>query len=618
LPLYDAALKSFASGLLNEAEQHCLQALSTTPAHADSLHLLGLIYATTNRLDSGVELIGQAIRNDPTNPDYFSNLGTLLQRQGRFDEAFKSYHLALELKPDFVIVWIRLGDLLTKQDRFDEALVTYGRAAALDAQNAGVFCNIGGCLCKLKKAEEAIPWFRKAAELHTGNVKAHIGLGVALIDLDRFDEALAHLERAREIEPDSTEALNNLGVVLINLERFDEALSVLDRVLTISPNSAIAFSKRSLVLLRLGRLSEALAASDRAIALNPEYAEAHHSRARCLDAMLAVEEASSSFRNALDLDPHNEAAHWHFALNRLRAGDFKPGWIESEWRWKCKGRGMALRHRTFAQPLWLGREPIEGKTLLLHNDQGLGDAMQFCRYAPLAAARGCRVILEVDPPLRDLCGTLEGVSEIIVQGETLPAFDYHCPLFSLPLAFDTRLDTIPSTVPYLSTPGNVRDWQAWFGPVKRPRVGLVWAGNPKHGNDHNRSIALEMLLPLLDVEAQFVSVQKDPRPGDAAVLRTRGNVLDASPELKSFSDTAALLSHIDLLITVDTSMAHLAGALGRPAWVLLPRVPDWRWLLDRNDSPWYPSLRLFRQTDAATWPPVVQQVKQTLQTMIAG
>ena len=154
--------------------------------------------------------------------------------------------------------------------------------------------------------------------------------------------------------------------------------------------------------------------------------------------------------------------------------------------------------------------------------------------------------------------------------------------------------------------------------MKRPRVGLVWAGNPKHGNDHNRSIALETLLPLLDVEAQFVSVQKDPRPGDAAVLRTRGNVLDAGPELKSFSDSAALLSHIDLLITVDTSMAHLAGALGRPAWVLLPRVPDWRWLLDRNDSPWYPSLRLFRQTDAATWPPVVQLVKQTLQTMIAG
>jgi hypothetical protein len=240
------------------------------------------------------------------------------------------------------------------------------------------------------------------------------------------------------------------------------------------------------------------------------------------------------------------------------------------------------------------------------------------RSSSLAAAGGAHVVLEIESPLRDLLATLEGVSEIVVRGEALPHFDYHCPLSSLPLAFDTMLETIPSDIPYLSIPDDKRDWRAWLGPARGPRIGLVWSGNPEHSNDHNRSIELEKLLPLLDIDAQFVSLQKDPRPRDAATLGERSDIRDAGSELKSFSDSAALLSHIDLLITVDTSMAHLAGALGRPTWLLLPYLPDWRWLLDRDDSPWYPSLRLFRQTDAAAWPPVVQRVKEALQEMVTG
>lgn len=578
--MYDAALKSFQSGRLDVAERRCRKTLAADPAHADALHLLGVIYGTTNRLDLGIDSIAQAVRSNPTNPDYFFNLGGLLQRQNRFDEAFKSFNIAVQLKPDYGRAWIRLGDLLTQAQQLDDALLSYDRALALDAGNAEAANKSGRTLMTLHRYDEALARFDLLAKISPDNAEALCEMGVCLFQLKRPEQAVAHFRAAIEAKPDFMNALHNLGSALIELKRFGEALPVLDR----------------------------------AIALGATFAETYCNRGICLDWMMRREEALGSYRNALVKKPDYADAHWNLALNRLLAGDFKTGWVEAEWRWKSSA-GPKQRQRTFAQPLWLGREPIEGKTLLLHTGEGLGDALQFCRYAPHAAARGARVVLEIEPPLRGLLATLEGVSDIVVQGEALPPFDYHCALSSLPLAFDTTLETIPSTIPYLSIPDDTRDWRAWLGPAKGPRIGLVWSGNPDHSNDRNRSIGLEKLLPLLDLKAQFVSLQKDPRPHDSAILRERSDIRDAGPELKSFSDSAALLSHIDLLITVDTSMAHLAGALGRPTWLLLPYLPDWRWLLDRDDSPWYPSLRLFRQADEATWPPVVQRVKEALQEM---
>jgi tetratricopeptide (TPR) repeat protein len=614
--LYDAALKSFQSGRLDAAERRCRKALSAEPTHADSLHLLGLIYAATNRLDLGIESVAQAVRHNPANPEYFLNLGTLLQRQSRFDEAFKSYDLALKLKPDFVAAWIKLGDLLTKQKRFDEALLTYGHALTLDGESAEAANKSARLLKELRRHDEALARFALLAKISPDNAEAFRNMAVCLWELKRPEEAVPCLQKVLEIDAGNLEARNDLGTVLLDLHRFEEAAAHFYAALEINSDFVAALNNLGVALTKLGRFDEALPVLDRVIALKPDYAGAHYNRGNCLDGLLRGEEASSSFRKALALDPNYLEAHLNLAVNRLRAGDFKTGWIESEWRWDDPA--FRSRKRGFTQPPWLGREPIEGKTLLLYNEQGLGDALQFCRYAPLAAARGARVVIEVEAPLRELFHTMEGASEIIVKGEALPDFDTHCPLISLPLAFGTTLDTIPSTVPYLSVAGHTRDWQAWLGARKGPRIGLVWSGNPTHPNDHNRSIALEMLLPLLDVGAQFVSLQKDVRPGDAAILRTKSDIRDAGPELKNFTDTAALLSQIDLLITVDTSVAHLAGALGRPAWVLLPRLPEWRWLIDREDSPWYPSLRLFRQIETATWPPVVQRVKDALRKLVAS
>jgi tetratricopeptide (TPR) repeat protein len=643
--LYDEGFRHFKLGRLAVAEEHFRQALAFDPKHADSLHLLGLIHAQANNLDLAIESIAEAIKSNPNIPDYFSNLGMLLGCQGKFEEALKSYDLALQLKPDFVDIWIKFGDLLQNQKRFDEALLTYDRALTLDPRNAeaaskggllllkleryqealarfdllqaikpgqgGVFYNRGVCLNYLARWEEAAQSYREALKIDPENHETHNNLGAVLLDLRRFDEAHTHFQSAIRIKPDFVPGLNNLGNRFVESGRFEEAIAVFDQALLQSPDQAELYCNKANALKAGGRLDEALACYDWAIGLKPDYAEAHNNRGTCLEDMMRMGEALFSYRNALALQPDYAEAHWNFALNRLRIGDLKTGWVESEWRWKC--RALQLRQRDFGQPLWLGAESIEDKSLLVYRDQGLGDAIQFLRYVPLVAARGARIFLEVDPALHELCSGLPGVSRIIAKGEALPAFDFHCPLSSLPMAFDTTLNTIPQVIPYLSAGANAGAWKERLGAMKRPRVGLVWAGNPNHFNDRNRSVPLETLLPLLDVEAQFFSLQKEARPGDQAVLREHKKILDLAHELPSFAETAAIIQNLDLLISVDTSVAHLAGALGRPVWILLSYVPDWRWQLIRADSPWYPTARLFRQSESRDWQSVVHQVSAALQ-----
>jgi hypothetical protein len=260
----------------------------------------------------------------------------------------------------------------------------------------------------------------------------------------------------------------------------------------------------------------------------------------------------------------------------------------------------------------LGAESIAGQTLLLHNDQGLGDSIQFCRYIPLLAERGASVILEIDRTLQSLLSGVAGIAQCVVRGEPIPEHDLQCPLASLPLAFDTVIETIPSCVPYISIDGNHAKWEAFLGSAATPRIGIVWSGNPDHTNDRNRSLPLKALKPLFDTGLQFVSLQKNARDGDLAVLREHSNILDAARELESFADTAALIQQLDLVISVDTSVAHLAGALGKPVWILLPYVPDYRWLLDRDDSPWYPTARLYRQTASRDYAEVIGRMRADL------
>jgi len=575
--LYEVGLGHMQAGRHLDAQLCCQQALALDPNHADALHLMGLLSLDARQYDHALEWISRAIRQEPK-AVYLTSLGSTLVNQGRTDEALKAFDKAVQLKP-------------------------------LDAD---LWRNLGAVLIEVKRPADAILSFQHALKLNPRHWDAANMAALLLYQSERFEDALAYYNLCDELKPNHFQTLQMRTLTLHRLRRFEEALTDNGRALSVRPDDAEALNNRGIILRALNRFDEALASYDRALAVRPDYAEALYNRGITLDGLKRFDEALASYDRALDARPDYVEAHWNEALLRLLTGDFSRGWAKYEWRWKNESLGKTKRN--FAQPLWLGEDAIDGKTVLLYGEQGFGDTIQFCRYVPLVAARGARVIVEVAGPLQELMrSSLAGATQVISKGNPLPDFDYQCPLLSLPLAFGTRLETIPSPTPYLHAPEQAsKAWQTRLGPKTRSRIGLVWSGNAAHRDDHNRSIGLRFLSPLLDIGATFVSLQKDVRDADTAVLREREDILHFGDALKDFCDTAALISNLDLVISVDTSVAHLAGALGKPVWVLLTYVPDWRWLLERDDSPWYPTARLFRQNDARTWDDVIARVREAL------
>ena len=420
----------------------------------------------------------------------------------------------------------------------------------------------------------------------------------------RLAQAEQACAEALQADPERPEALNLLGVIANMRGDSARAIDLVGRALRGEPANANFLSNMGMACHAGGRTADALAAYDRALALQPGHPQATRNRANLLgdgavklQAEGRFDEAMAGYARALAADPGSAQVQYNEGLCRLTLGDFERGWRQYEARWQV--HDFREQRRGFLQALWLGDKDVRGKTVLLHAEQGLGDTLQFARYVPMVAAKGARVVLEVQPPLRSLLSGVEGAERVLGRGEKLPPFDLHCPLMSLPLAFGGE---IPATVPYLRPPAAaVRKWTAILGEKTAPRVGIVWSGQLGHKNDHNRSISVERLLPLRDAGVQLVSLQKEVRAADEPALRAAGEVLHFGAQLADFSDTAALVSLLDLVISVDTSVAHLAGALGKRSWVLLPFVPDWRWLLGREDSPWYPQARLFRQPKAGDW-----------------
>jgi Flp pilus assembly protein TadD len=463
---------------------------------------------------------------------------------------------------------------------------------------------------------DAEKMYKQILAREPGHAESLNWLGVIAHQRDHHAEAVRLIDLALKTNPGDVLALNNRGNALQALKRFEEALSSYDRALEVRPDFAVAHYNRGNTLHALARFDEALASYDRALALQPNYPEAHGNRGIALHNLKRFDEALSSYQRALALRPDFAEAHYCEALSRLLTGDLDRGWQEHEWRWRTQQLGHGRRN--FVQPLWDGADDIAGKTILLHAEQGFGDTIQFCRYVPRVAERGARVILEVQKPLYELMGIFSGVADIVSRGDPLADFDMHCPLLSLPRAFQARLETIPSATPFLRAPAPaVAAWNARLPPRTRPRIGLAWCGRPTHNNDRNRSIELGTFWSLIDgVEAVWVSLQRDVRAGDATLLRERDDVLHFGEELQTFADTAALISNLDLVISVDTSVAHLAGALAKPVWVLLPFIPDWRWLLDRDDSPWYPTARLFRQDGSRRWDGALRLVREALRNSV--
>jgi tetratricopeptide (TPR) repeat protein len=621
--LFAEGLAQHQAGRLADAERIYQQILATRPDHFDSLHLLGVIFYQRGDHAEAVRRINLALKRSPNNFLALNNRGNALTALKQFKDALVSYDRAIAARPNYAEAHSNRGNALKELKRFGEALASYDRAITLRPDYAEAHSNRADALTALERFDEALGACDRALMLRPDFVEALANRGNALHELRRFGEALASHDRALMLRPDYAEAHSNRGNALHELKRFEEALASYDRALVLRPDFSEAHSNRGNALQELRRFEEAVASYDRALALRGDLAEAHSNRGNALKELARFDEALASYEAALAARPDFADAHFNEAMCRLLIGDLYRGWEKSEWRWETEQ--IRNGKRSFPQPLWLGSNEIAGKTILLHAEQGLGDTIQFGRYAPLVAARGARVILEVQRPLHDLMSTLSSAVQVVSSGDPLPDFDFHCPLLSLPLAFATQLDTIPSATRYLSADeGKTHAWRERLGRHDQPRIGLAWAGNPRkelpgaNRIDGQRSIALDRLAPLFQVTAcEFFSLQK----GDDAVRQLRDSALrqqvtDYTDDLHDFSDTAALIENLDLVISVDTSVAHLAGALGKPFWLLNRYNTCWRWLLGREDSPWYPTARLFRQDTTREWDPVIRRIAAALRDRV--
>jgi len=543
----------------------------------------------------------------PENHVAHYNRGNVLRALGRPEEALCAWDHAVALQPEFVQAHANRGLVLYEQGKLEEAVAACNRAIAINENFAPAYATRGIASGRLERYGEALADFNRALSLQPDDASAYLNRGNVLGRLKRYEEALTDFDRVIAIQPSHAEAFFNRGNVLVNLERYVEALSAFDRALDVHPGYAEAYNNRGNTLVKLERYGEALADFDRAIALRPNLDGAHYNRGFILHGSKRYGEALSAYNRAIEINPDSAVSHWNKSLLLLLTGRYEEGWRLYEWRHKV----LNLNTRSFVQPLWLGDADVAGKTILLYQEQGYGDTLQMLRYIAPLAERGARILMDVPDALLPLVREMSGVAGIVQKDGLLPDFDLCCPFMSLPLAFRTTVETIPASVPYLKAPQHKLDvWRARLGQKGCPRVGLVWSGQSQYKIDVNRSIALSVILPLLERDAEFHSLQIEYRKADRPVLAAHLDRLrDHAGEIADFGDTAALIEEMDLVITVDTSTAHLAGALGKPVWILLPEIPDFRWMTDRPDSPWYPTARLFRRSVLDEWETIVEAMK---------
>ncbi|MDR3438044.1 tetratricopeptide repeat protein [Telmatospirillum sp.] len=579
--LFANAVRQHQSGQLDEAERLYRQILDADPRHADSLHLLGVMASQRGRQDLAIDRITRAIGLDATVSSYHCNLAAVYQTAGRLDRAIGCYCKILELKPNDRDAHNNLANALLTLDRLEEAMACYRRIIDLEPNDPATHYNLGLALQKQGRLEEAARCYRRTIDIAPGHLKAHNNLGLVLQDLGRLEEAVDCHRRAADIEPNFAATHNNLGIVL----------------------------------QEQGCVPEAIGCFRKALCLKPDYAEAHNNLGAALEEIGGQNDVIACYRKALVLEPNFAEAHKNLGMALLARGNLPAGWREYEWRWKTPA--MTRVRRDFMQPQWSG-EAADDRTLLIHGEQGFGDTLQFCRFAALAGAQGWRVVMEVQRPLVRLLAGFPGLDRVIGRGDALPPFDLHCPMLSLPLALGTTLVTIPSAASYLrADDGEIATWRRRLAalPDRSPRIGVVWAGNRRARHPHaaaidrRRSIAPERLSPLFTLTGlHFFSLQKDEPSAPK-----RFPLIDVMDEMEDFASTAALIANLDLVISVDTAVAHLAAALGKPVWLLDRADSCWRWFRNREDSPWYPSLRLFRQPKRGDWSSVIENVRIELQ-----
>ena len=552
-----------------------------------------------------------AVQSRPFNIAQALQEALALHQQGRLREAEKLYTRVLKAAPDNFDALHLLGLIKAQSGQMGEAYRLMSAALKINPNVPDVLINFANLLHALKRDSEALDCLDKAIALRPGDPEAVLYRGNALSALDRAQEAVACFDSVLAHNPGHRDALLNRGSAFARLGRHAQALADFNALLAQAPTNVEGLYNRGTALLNLDRFAEAVESFDRLLVHAPQHARAWQNRGRALQALNRHAEAVASFEKAIAVDKTYADAHFNLALTLLTLGELRQGFAEYEWRWKRSG--MPDVRRGYRGRRWLGEFPLGQRSILLSAEQGLGDTIQFIRYAPLLARSGATVIAEVQPELKTLLASAGGITSCHARGEPLPAYDVYCPLGSLPLALKTEPSTIPADIPYLrADETRIAKWQRLIEPLKGKRITLAWAGQARHPNDRNRSIALELLEPLFALEGiSFISIQRDLRAGDDALL-TRHNITQVGDKVVDMADTAAVVALSDLTIAVDTSVVHLAGALGREAWALLPFSPDWRWTLAGERSPWYPPVRLLRQPSPGDWPSVIAAVRDAL------
>lgn len=614
---FEMATRQQQSGNLAAAEAIYRQILGSIPDQPDALHMLGVLAMQAGKLEIAMQLIDRSIQINPAQPGYLVNRAQLLTNLGRLDDAIVAYRQALGMKPGLLEANFNLANLLRQRGDLPAAAEHYRAAAEAMPASPDLWTYLAVAWGELGNAPAAAETWRRVLTLQPENPDAHNNLGNALQEMGEYGPAIEAYQRALSLREAYPEAYNNLGNAYLRSDRPQQAAESFQRAVEQKPDYAEAYRGLGNALKHRDQFDAAIEAHQRSIALQPTAPQAISDLGSTLHAAGTYEEAAAKFQQSIDVSPDFPEGHFNLGLSLLLRGQFERGWEEHEWRWNVAShRGSRIR---FSMPRWNG-EPIDGKRLLLYAEQGFGDTIMAIRYLPLVKRRGATITLICQQELARLVGTIGGIDRLIIPTEAdLPPIDaeLECSLMSLPRIFQTRLESIPTNVPYLrADPALVERYQPRIASAgDRLKVGLVWSG--RQTPDPKRSIQLDELAPLAQVTgAAFFSLQH----GEAGVqVRTSPppelHLLDITQGITDFAATAALIESLDLLITIDTAAAHLAGAMGKPVWVLLPFVPDWRWMLDRSDSPWYPTMKLFRQSQIGDWSGPVRAVAHALSGM---
>lgn len=622
------------------------RAIAVKPDYAEAHYNRGAVLHQTRQTRAALESYDIALSINPSFTEAHCNRGDTLRELGRLDEALASYSTAIAVNGSYAKAYLQRGIVQQQLNQSGAAEASYRQAIAVRPDYADAYFNLGTLQRDAGHTIEALTSFDAAIAVSPGHAGAHAQRGAALIVLGQLEAAVTSFDVAIRLKPDFAQAFSiraqaqaklgllaaarsshdqavlfqpqdavlhfNRGVFLSDVKEWKGAVQSYQAAIALKPDFADAYSNLGLVQQETGQEDAALDSYSRALAINPGLAMAFNNRGNLFRSRKEFAKALHEYRVAIALQPDMPDVNYNMSQLALLQGDLAAGWPKYEWRRLIK-EASVVPTRNFPQQAWLGEYPLQGKSIFLHAEQGIGDTIQFCRYVTLVAGLGARVALEVPPALAELLANLDGVSQIVLFGEPIPPADFHCSVMSLPGAFNTTLETIPRQVPYLrSDPHQVTRWHEILGPCTRPRIGLAWSGNPHHSNDHNRSVALAEWIKHLPDEFEYVCLQNEIRDLDRQILRSCRKVKTVDLHLTNFTATAALVETLDLVISVDTSLAHLSGAMGKQTWILLPWFPDWRWMLDRRDTPWYPTATLYRQPVAGDWDSVFADVKRDL------